>query len=671
VSIPLRHSILSGLACATLCASALAAGGGTPTRLELAGNPQAIYPFFEYVKAFNQGSTIQIALDPGTHPALVGATADVYVVATKTVADWTTNPALVDLTAAVETVSFTAGTIQANTFSVDGGVLSGDAGIELGVGYDVVLDVNQDGQLDGGDYIDGYNDAEAGAYVCADTAAPGPLAVTELTYDISAAAFNAQNTFYPTNIATLGKLPLVIVSHGNGHNYQWYDHVGTHLASHGYVVMSHENNTGPGVEFAATTTLSNTEAFLSNLATIGGGVLVDHVDKRRMTWIGHSRGGEGVVIAYDRIVDGTYVPVNFQLGDIKLVSSIAPVDFQHLPNTDPHGVNYHLWTGGSDNDVNGCASCDLCQTFHLHERATGFKQSISLHGVGHGDFHNGGGSSVATGPCLVGRPDTHKIVKGYVFPLVERYIDNNVPAKDFLTRQWESFKPIGAPTSACVVVDLMYQDGNAPGRIVLDNFQTNPALTGSSLGVPVVFSVTNVSEGHFDDPDTVFTHNAAQPMNGMTLNGDGLDTSAGVVFDWNNTDTYYAYTDPSGLGIRLALWKTISFRAAQGSRHPNTTGSLGDLSFDVTLIDKNFVTSRINISAYGGGVEEPYQRTSCGTGAGWANEFETIRIPIEAFTRNGSGIDLTKVSVLGFEFGPSHGSAVGRIGLDDVELLLD
>ena len=36
---------------------------------------------------------------------------------------------------------------------------------------------------------------------------------------------------------------------------------------------------------------------------------------------------------------------------------------------------------GADNDVNGCASCDLCQTFHLHERAIGNRQSISLHGV--------------------------------------------------------------------------------------------------------------------------------------------------------------------------------------------------------------------------------------------------------------------------------------------------
>ena len=78
-----------------------------------------------------------------------------------------------------------------------------------------------------------------------------------------------------------------------------------------------------------------------------------------------------------------------------------------------------------------------------------------------------------------------------------------------------------------------------------------------------------------------------------------------------------------------------------------------------------------NIGAFGGGIEEPYQRTSCGVGAGWANSFETVRIPLAAFEYNGSGLDLDKIIALAFQFGPSHGSAIGRIGIDDIELLVD
>ena len=206
----------------------------------------------------------------------------------------------------------------------------------------------------------------------------------------------------------------------------------------------------------------------------------------------HPQFGEGVVIAYNWIVDGSWVPINYDLDDIVLISSIAPVDFQGPGITEPNGVSYSLWTGGSDSDVNGCASCDLCQTFHMHDRATAWRQSISLHGVGHGDFHNGNASPFATGPCLVGRADTHKIVKGYLLPLVKHYVEANVPARDFLWRQWESFRPIGAPVNGCVTVDLMFRE-DPEENVVIDDYQTQPAPGTSSSGGPVTFSVTGVS----------------------------------------------------------------------------------------------------------------------------------------------------------------------------------
>jgi hypothetical protein len=82
-------------------------------------------------------------------------------------------------------------------------------------------------------------------------------------------------------------------------------------------------------------------------------------------------------------------------------------------------------------------------------------------------------------------------------------------------------------------------------------------------------------------------------------------------------------------------------------------------------------TSTINIGAYGGGIEEPYQRTDCGSGVGWANEFETIRMRVEDFLANGSGLDLTDVVAVVFNFGPSWGSSQGRIGLDGIALTQD
>ena len=189
-------------------------GGGSPVATELAGRSLAAYPYFEFVRAFNEGSPLEVAVDPGVHPGLVGRTVDLHVVASKSVAGWSGDPTLVDLTGAVETVTVVAGSIQANTFVADPGTLGGDAGIELGVPYDVVVDVDRDGLLGAGDLIDGLHPSLAGAYVVHDVAAPGPLAVTEIVY--SGGPFLGQDTFHPSGIAAMGELPVVFLSHGTG-----------------------------------------------------------------------------------------------------------------------------------------------------------------------------------------------------------------------------------------------------------------------------------------------------------------------------------------------------------------------------------------------------------------------------------------------------------------------
>ena len=98
---------------------------------------------------------------------------------------------------------------------------------------------------------------------------------------------------------------------------------------------------------------------------------------------------------------------------------------------------------------------------------------------------------------------------------------------------------------------------------------------------------------------------------------------------------------------------------------------LGDLTFDVTLVDGAGTRSSINAGAYGGGIEEPYQRTSCGSGTGWAADFETIRIRLTDYLTNASGLDLSDIRQVALEFGPTHGSSEGRLGLDDLELTTD
>ena len=104
--------------------------------------------------------------------------------------------------------------------------------------------------------------------------------------------------------------------------------------------------------------------------------------------------------------------------------------------------------------------------------------------------------------------------------------------------------------------------------------------------------------------------------------------------------------------------------------HSSTIAELGDLTFTVTLRDGAGRSSSIGIGAYGGGVEEPYQRHDGFPGdVGWQNEFETVRIRLIDFTTNGSGLDLTDIHAVRLEFGAAFGSAQGRLGLDEVEFV--
>ncbi len=376
-----------------------------------------------------------------------------------------------------------------------------------------------------------------------------------------------------------------------------------------------------------------------------------------------------MAIAYDRLFDVTYTPVNYVKASIKLISSMLPTDFTGTAVANPHNANYHLWTASGDADVNGSAGCDLCQTYHLHDRAVGHRQSTTVQGAGHGDFHNGGGS-VFTGPCAIGPANTHLIQLGLFLPLVKRYVDDNIPSIDFLTRQYETFRPIGAPTGPCVVVTNEYYDASTTGTVVIDDYQTQTAPNLSSSGGSVAFNVSNVIEGLLNDNNSDFLWTPTDPFNGATqasaTGGVYTDTSRGVVFDWTGAaDKFYEWAVPVGeQNFTDNLY--LSFRGAQGTQHPNTAAVLGDLTFTVTLRDFASNTSSINIGAYGGGLEEPFQRSG-----GWHNEMETIRIRLTDFLNNGSGLNLNNIVAVRLNVGPSWGSPQGRVVIDDLVLSND
>jgi hypothetical protein len=152
-------------------------------------------------------------------------------------------------------------------------------------------------------------------------------------------------------------------------------------------------------------------------------------------------------------------------------------------------------------------------------------------------------------------------------------------------------------------------------------------------------------------------------MNGM-VRGRVNDATKGLVFD---SDVNSAFIEWSVVAAQrdFSTKAYLSFRACQGTRHPLTAAELHDTDWVVYLRDAAGHWSGIAFGAYGGGIEEPYQRTGAGAGAGWQNEFETIRIRLTDFLHDGSGLDLTNIVAVRLE------SPVGRLGFDDLEVTAD
>jgi len=627
----------------------------------IAGGAWDAYPYFSFHQAFEITHPVLAAVDPGRLPDRIGLEADVYVVQHQSLEAWAADPALVDVSDGAETLTVPEQSV------VDGIVVAwsqpSDPGVGLASGYDLVLDFDGDGLLGPGDLIDGFSDLDAGFTVFGDLTAAGPHSVETLQY--SGGSWKGQRSYYPADIASLGPVPLVVISHGNGHDYTWYDYLGEHLASWGYVVMSHQNNTGPGIETASTTTLSNTDYILGNTGSIGGGVLDGYIDAGAIVWIGHSRGGEGVVRAYDRIVDGTYTPRNYTAADIVLISSIAPTVFYDVASANPHDVPYHLLAGAADGDVNGAPDCTQCQFFRIAAAAQGPLQVTYVQGAGHNDF-NCCGFDDATGPVQIGRPEAQTLAKAYYLALLSWYLDDLPAAGEYFQRFYDDLRP--SALAPGTVVANVYRSAVDSDKLVLDNFQQGPTTDLSSSGATVTVDAGEPDEDVLQDRDSRFGYSASDSMNGMTWADDPIDRDRGLVLGWGaGEEASISWAVPTGEGDWSA-WSTLSFRACQVTRHPDTVALGVPLDFTVALVDGAGAESAVSFASMGG-LNQPYQRTGSGQGSGWANEFETVRIPLHAFEAEGVGIDLSDIVAVRFEMGGPFGSASGRIGVDDLEVL--
>ncbi len=633
------------------CESASAAYSVVTAR-PLAGQSRAEAPGFGYENTVVDGAPVEIAVDPEHRPDLVGRTAAAYVVAHRSVEQWGADPTLTAASGTPPEVDLaTAGSLTAvSVWSAADG--DPDA---FGASYDIVLDLDGDGAFSPGDAYDLGADGSGGLHVVSDLGAAGPHATD--TTDVSGGDWLGERVYWPADIADLGPVPLVVISHGNGHEYTWYDYLGEHFASWGYVVMSHENETQPGIDTASQTTLTNTDWLLANLDQIGGGVLVDRVDANRIAWIGHSRGGEGVVRAYAKVHDGEYTPTGWSLASIRVITSIAPTVFYEVTQSNPYDVRYHILSGSSDGDVTGGPDFPEVQYWRLSSAGTGTVSTTYVYGASHEDF-NCCGYDDGTGPDQLQRPDVQDIARGWLLAVVADGFETTPYTRAVLTHD-----PARLPATAFET--LIASTWNDPDRLVIDDFQANADAGRASSGASVSMTVSAYAEGRLADTDGLLEWTGKEAMNGMTQAVAASDKAAGAVFEWEEPATV-RYELPSEVRDWSA-YGVFSLRACQGTRHPLTVAWEDAVDLGVTLIDGAGVSVTRALTPYGGALT-PYLRGRGGEGKGWSNAYSTLRIPLTDFTALGTGLNLSDIRVVQLEFGGDALTPAGRLGIDDIEV---
>ncbi len=632
---------------------------------ELAGTTLTASPWFSPVDVVLQSQAAMAAIDATRFSGLGGGTYPLFMVANRDGDDWKAGTVLHDLRGAPQAWTVNDGGRAANMAEVrDTALLDIAAGgnLALGMGVDLVLDRDGSGTLSDGDIIDGLD--RAGMSVSRNPVLSGPLATTTLTsYTASGATsgFTTSRLWYPTSIQSMAPQPLIVISHGNGHQYSWYDFLGTHLASWGYIVISHQNNTVPGIETASTTTLQHTNAIIGQMNSVASGAIANRIDTSRIGWIGHSRGGEGVARAYDRLVDGTYTPTNYGAANIGVVISIAPTDFLGTASANPHGVPYMLLYGAADGDVCGCPDNDIADSFNLYERATGWRCSTYIHGADHNDF-NCCGFEDFTGPAgtAIGRTEAQEVQKAQILAALQSRLRGDSSADEFLWRQDQSLKIPEFASSTTIVREF---DPATAGDAVVENFQANTAITQSSSGGAVSVVNTYLGEGLMQDANTAFTWVSSDAFNGQ-VRGRTSDTERGGVFSWADDATIRWDLVPA-LADQTAQ-SHLSVRMAQGPRHTYTVTLAGPCDVAFRLVDSSGEVAALSIAAYGQGVQRPYLRTGYGTGAGWQSEMEVFRLPLSDFTEQNPDLDLSALVAVELFTGPSLGANVGRLQIDDL-----
>jgi len=645
-------------------------GGCINEMREIAGRSISIWPYMQFTNVFQAGENIWGALDPAAlDPQVVSKMVAIYIVNHKTQAQWNASGALTNLPQLGGNPSNIRWLTQDWCINANKRLLWPNA-TQVGE-YDVVADFGNnvadamtfapDNSFDPpNDLIDGY--INAGFRIVPDPATDTSFAnAGHFSYDegtqgslnVTGDEHGAWTTplrasvWFPADMSgatTAGQIsaaqanfPLVVVVHGNGasNGYQGYEYLLEHFAKNGFISASIHMNVCMGGTGRARVLRKHLDILFGMFST--------HIDNN-IGIMGHSRGGEGVVIA---------ARLNSQEAwgyNLNAVVSLAPTDqytFETFAGAwaKPYLVIY----GSLDGDLAEVWDCG----FSLYDRAAGMQKSMAfVYGACHDRFNTVWGDGDlffgklgANDRLRVITADAHKaIAKGYMAAFFRQYLRGETQWAGIFKGEWMP-AAIGI-ADARTRIYMQYEDTTVRTIDDFEGAHTATSWQTSTIGGTVSQSGLPATPVE-NKLNTIDTH-SPHVTSGLKVRWDGLGDSLN-------------YTLPPGQRD-VSMFEALSFRVTQvvnSASNPN--GQAQDMR--VTLTDGNGNSRAIRVSKI---AEIPwpdmrdidmYRKSAmC-----------TIRIPMKAYTikcLNIVAVDIANVVTLTFDFSEV---ATGEIEIDSVQ----
>jgi hypothetical protein len=645
-------------------------GGCVNEQRQMVGRAIGIWPYIQYTDVFQVGENIYGALDPAAlDPSLISKMVAMYVVGHKTPAQWSADGSLAHLPVLGGNAAVQRWLTQSWCINANFRLLWPNAS-QLG-DYDVVADFgNNTGDPMAFapddtftmplDLIDGYTDpgfrivpdpttdtsfANAGSFSY-DESTEGSVTVTgdfgsSWTVPLRATVYFPADVPGATSPAQISaarpSFPMVVVVHGNASattSYLGYNYLLQHLAQNGFIAASIHLQPGE----AGTDRARVLRRHLQILFGRFGASAANNVGI-----MGHSRGGEAVVIA---------ARLNQQEAwgyNINAVISLAPTNqYTFEQFAPPWAAPYLVIYGSLDGDLGGISDTG----FELYDRASGLRKSMAfVYRACHDRFNTVWGDGdlyfgelTPSDQARVLSADSHqKIAKGYMAAFFRQHLSGEAEWAGIFKGEW-----VPAAVTASDGNMKIYTQYEDTAVETVDDFEGPHSATSWQTST-VAASVTATGL-----PGTPVENDL------RTIDAQSPHATAGLAFAWDDTGDSIRWDLPAGTRD-LRPYAAVSFRVGQkvGSAS-NPSGMAQDLR--VTLTDGAGKARAIRVSKF---AEIPYPDVR-GYASYTKSAMRTIRIPMSAYTIRCLGIDAVDISdvrSLTFEFAEQP---TGELEIDSI-----